>query len=122
MSYSYDAVRVPVRLAGSCDRADVALAARLWPILRRPLDAGQPLVGLDQGGSPQAGASDAPVGLIGAAAATAAAGDASEARHLLDRAGAANDSDPTYYGSAWVALGRLLLQTRDLGGCPPLAR
>ena len=33
-AYSYDAVRLPVRLAESCDPADRALAAGMWPKLR----------------------------------------------------------------------------------------
>jgi endoglucanase len=39
------------------------------------------------------------------------------AGRLLDRAQALNAGQPTYYGSAWVALGRVLLQTGLLGGC-----
>ncbi|HEV2369815.1 MAG TPA: glycosyl hydrolase family 8 [Acidimicrobiales bacterium] len=118
--YGYDAVRVPVRLAASCDSTDAALAAGMWRVLQRDVDTRRPLVELDLGGSPQAGATDAPVGMVGAAAAAAAAGQQKSATDLLDGAQFANGKQPTYYGSAWVALGRILLETRSLGGCPPL--
>ncbi|MCW3017098.1 MAG: hypothetical protein JWO02_4190, partial [Solirubrobacterales bacterium] len=36
---------------------------------------------------------------------------------LLDRAQAQDRVDPTYYGAAWVALGRLMLQTDRLAPC-----
>jgi lysyl-tRNA synthetase class 2 len=50
------------------------------------------------------------------AAAKAAGDDASEAE-LLDAAEALDRRRPTYFGSAWVALGRLMLDTNELN-CP----
>jgi endoglucanase len=134
--YGFDAVRLPVVLAGSCDPDDRAMAAAMWRVLERQAsaegvaaprrDPGQrsgtaqvraPLVGLDLGGSPTSVASTSPVGLVGAAGAAQAAGEGPTAGVLLARADRANRADPTYYGSAWVALGSLMLQSSALGGC-----
>ena len=54
---------------------------------------------------------------IGAITRAAAASDARARDDLLDRAQQMDDDHPTYYGAAWVALGRVVLTTRDLGGC-----
>ena len=37
---------------------------------------------------------------------------------LLDQADEANSAHPTYYGAAWVALGRVMLTSNALGACP----
>jgi endoglucanase len=116
--YGLDAVRVPVHFAESCDSRGRALAAHWWRLLGRGDPGVQPR-GLD--GRPLPGGSREPAALVGAAAASSAAGARTEARRLLDQADALNRRSPTYYGSAWVALGRLSLTTRTLGGCPPLA-
>jgi endoglucanase len=55
---------------------------------------------------------------IAAAASAKAAGDARAVPGLLGRAQAEDAAHPTYYGAAWVALGRALLSTTALGGCP----
>jgi endo-1,4-beta-D-glucanase Y len=110
--YGYDAIRLPLRFAESCNRANRAVAASLWPRLRTA--PGTPVRGLD--GSPQAGAEGAPA-LTASAAAAWAAGDRRAARKLLNRAEAKEADHRTYYGSAWVALARTMLQTRALGGC-----
>ena len=39
------------------------------------------------------------------------------ADELLDRASDLDRRTPTYYGAAWLAIGRLWLDTPDLGGC-----
>jgi endoglucanase len=117
VSYGYDAVRLPVLLASSCDRRQVALTAALWPGLDRELAAGGPLVGLDLGGGPSRGAAVDPVAEVGTAAVAAAAGRAAVARRLLSLAQYTNAVAPTYFGSAWVALGRLLLQGSSLVSC-----
>jgi endo-1,4-beta-D-glucanase Y len=110
--YSYDAVRVPIRLAESCDPADGELAARMWPRLqhqpgaaRRALD-GTPLTD-----------DESPAALAGAAAAAHAAGDERASRELLDRAAALDEEHPSYYGAAVVALTRTMLETGALGRC-----
>jgi endo-1,4-beta-D-glucanase Y len=111
-AYSYDAVRLPVRLAESCDPADRELAAKLWPRLRahpgaarRALD-GAPLT-----------SDEHPAALVGAAAAAQAAGDGAAAADLLDRAASLDRDHPSYYGAAWVALGRAMLVDHSLGRC-----
>jgi len=57
---------------------------------------------------------------VAAAAATAAAGDRERATGFLDRAAQSDRAHPTYYGAAWLALGRVMLTTRWLRGCPPM--
>ena len=111
-AYGYDAVRVPIRLAESCDPADRELAARLWPRLsaqpgaaRRALD-GTPLTGEESAAA-----------LAGSAAAAHAAGDEAGARSLLDRAAEVDQEHPGYYGSALVALTRAMLESDALGRC-----
>jgi endo-1,4-beta-D-glucanase Y len=111
-AYSYDAVRMPIRLAESCNPADRELAARLWPRLRdqpgaarRALD-GTPLTGDEH-----------PAALAGAAAAAQAAGDHRAAADLLDRAAKLDTEHPTYYGAAWVDLTRAMLVDHSLGTC-----
>jgi len=104
--FGWDAVRTPLRLAGSCAEDDVALAARTWPAI----EAG---AGVDRMG-------DHPARLVGAAAAAAAADHRERAAELLERATAADARAPTYYGGALTALGWALLTTDRLGGCPPL--
>jgi endoglucanase len=111
-AYSFDAVRVPVRLAESCDPADRALAARLWPKLRD--QPGVSRRGLD--GAAATGA-DHPAALAGAAAAAQAAGDAAAFKDLLARAAALDAEHPSYYGAAWVALTQAMLIDHSLGSC-----
>ena len=96
--YGFDAVRVPIRFAEDCDAHVRGVAAGLWPELR---DRDH----------------EHPVELVAAAAAADAAGQADERDALLDRAEERAERDPTYYGAAWVALGRLMLTTDLLGGC-----
>jgi endo-1,4-beta-D-glucanase Y len=110
--YSYDAVRLPIRLAESCDPADRELAARMWEKLRDDPSAARR--GLD--GTPATGAGHA-AAYAGAAGAAWAAGDHDAARDLLDRAAALDAEHPTYYGSAWVELTRAMLVDGSLGGC-----
>jgi len=109
---SFDAVRVAVRFAASCRTADRRLAAALWPLYRAApgRDAyslsGTPLTHLTHAAS-----------FVAAAAAARAAGHPAVAARLLDDAQAANRAHPTYYGAAWLALGRALLTTAALGSC-----
>jgi endoglucanase len=111
--YGYDALRLPLRFAESCDPEDRAIAARLWPRLQAA--AGVPVRGLD--GRPAAGGESAPA-LAGAAGAAQAAGDRAAASRLLDQADASEADHSTYYGAAWVALARTMLDTGALGHCP----
>jgi cellulose synthase (UDP-forming) len=109
---SFDAVRVTIRMASSCRPTDRRLAAALWPLYRRA--PGRDIYGLD--GRPLTGLTHAS-SFVAAAAAADAAGHETTARRLLDEAQAANARYPTYYGSAWLALGRVLLTTSALGSC-----
>lgn len=116
--YSYDAVRLPIRLAESCQPEDRALAARLWPRLREQPGAARRA--LD--GTPLSGG-EHPAALAGAAAAAHAAGDGDAARDLLGRAEQLDERRPSYYGAAWVELTRAMLVDRTLGSCEsPAAR
>jgi endoglucanase len=59
-----------------------------------------------------------PVAIVGAAATEQAAGDGDAAATRLDEATALQQRFPTYFGAAWVALGRIMLATTLLGECP----
>jgi endoglucanase len=59
-----------------------------------------------------------PVALVAAAAADEASDDPDAAAARLDEASALQWRYPTYYGSAWVALGRIMLASSLLGECP----
>ncbi|HEV3129905.1 MAG TPA: glycosyl hydrolase family 8 [Solirubrobacteraceae bacterium] len=109
---SFDALRVAIRMASSCRPADRQLAAALWPLYRRA--PGRDVYSLD--GRPLTGLTHA-ASYVAAAASAAAAGHRSMADRLLGQAQADNTRYPTYYGSAWLALGRVLLTTSALGGC-----
>ncbi|MBA8792495.1 endoglucanase [Friedmanniella endophytica] len=111
--YSYDAARLPIRYAESCDDADVAQAAALSGPLER--FGGTPAA-RDLGGRPLT-AEGSPVAAVGQAAALAAGGDDEGARRALLRADDLAQRDPTYYGAAWDALGRMMLEQNVLGGC-----
>jgi endoglucanase len=104
--YGYDAVRLPIRLAEACDPRARRLAVALWPLLRRGDPAILPRTRDSHGA---AGATRSAVALVAAAAAADAAGDAAARDRLLAAAQALDAEEPTYYGSAWVALGSLLL-------------
>jgi endoglucanase len=103
--FGWDAVRVPLRLAASCDDQDRDLAARLAPALS------------DGAGARTMG--DHPARLVAVASALAAAGETGRALEALDRASRVQADAPTYYGGALTALARALLTTDRLGGCPP---
>lgn len=113
--FGFDATRTLVRFAEDPAPAGRRIAADAWGVLR-----GQPPASLvverTLTGSPD-GDTHHPIALVGAAGAAAAAGDAAAATGLLDGAADLDRRQPTYYGSAWVALGRLMLQTTSLGSC-----
>jgi endo-1,4-beta-D-glucanase Y len=112
--FGLDAARLPARFAESCDPADRALAAAMRPILSGPGDI--PALRNVDGSA----ASDwqHPVAVVAAAATEQAAGDADGAAARLDAATTLQQRYPTYYGAAWVALGRIMLSTSLLGACP----
>jgi endo-1,4-beta-D-glucanase Y len=112
-SYSWDALRVPIRFAGACAADKRRIAASLW----RQLSRKPGLVPRALGGAPLPGAQKASAGLAGAAAAAEAAGQSATARRLLDEASGLERAHPTYYGSALVALTRVSVMSDMLGRC-----
>lgn len=114
VQFGLDAARLPIRFAESCDRDDRALAASLRPLLSGADDI--PAVRNLDGSS--AAQWQHPVTLVAGAAADHAAGDDDAAAGRLDRAAALQQRYPTYFGAAWVALGRIMLDTTLLGDCP----
>lgn len=106
--YSLDAQRLPVWLALSDDESDRDLAAALGGLVEGGDE--ESALALDPSGAIVEG-SDHPLPLVAAAAMAHAAGEVDERDRLLDAAEAQDDDVPTYYGAAWFALGRTLLQT-----------
>ena len=115
-SYGYDATRSLVRQAEDCNPQGQAIAAAAWPFLRSAAAGGLAAV-YSLSGQPLVTSSH-PVADVAAAAAATAAGDRAAASGLLERAAADDAASPSYYGAAWVALGRIMLTTAWLGGCP----
>ncbi|MBG6185527.1 endoglucanase [Arthrobacter sp. CAN_A214] len=115
--YSYDAARLPIRFAESCEEADRQLAARMLPTLNRPTELS---AALDLGGAPL-NEDQHPVAYLARAAAAASAGQVADARENVREAEQVAGQFSTYYGAAWVSTGRLMLETDILGGCPLLA-
>jgi endo-1,4-beta-D-glucanase Y len=112
--YGLDAQRLVVWLATSCKPAARSLAASFWPKLSQPGRAGA--LALWPDGS-VADSRRSPMPLVAAAAAADASGLPGERDRLLARSERVNAANPTYYGAAWVALGRVLLTTSLLDGC-----
>jgi len=115
--YGYDAARLPLRYAESCDVADVALAARLVSTLARASDDLR--AETDLGGSPLT-SDEHPLALQARAAARAAVGNLPESSDDLRAADQLSQEVPTYFGAAWAALAPLMLTTDTLDGCAPL--
>ena len=113
--FSFDAVRTLVRMAENPDPGGRLIAARAWPVF-----AGQDPTTLpvqhDLSGRP-IGHILHPVVLVAAAGAADAAGAPADRDGLLDEAEALDRRSPTYYGAAWVALGRIMLTTKLLDAC-----
>jgi endoglucanase len=97
-TYGFDAPRAIVWSAVAGRAAWRRLAARAWPALK---DRATP----------------EPLAAVAAAAAAAAAGDRSARDRLLAGADRLQAGAPTYYGTAWAALGRLLLTSDRLSIC-----
>jgi endo-1,4-beta-D-glucanase Y len=113
--FGFDAARMLVRLAEDPDPAGRRIAARAWPVFEGRKPADMP-VEHDLSGRPT-GDTRHPIVLVAAAGAAYAAGQADAGRRLLDAAEALDRRSPTYYGAAWVALGRMMLTTRRLESC-----
>ncbi len=119
--YGFDAVRLPIRWSASCDAPDRRTAAALWPELGRAAGRGRTVdLGLQPGRVQGSRAVGSPVGLVAAAASGWASGRRDRALSLLARAESLNRAHPTYYSSAWVALGRRLPRDRPARDVPVL--
>jgi endo-1,4-beta-D-glucanase Y len=116
-NFGLDAQRVPVWLASSCTAGARPLSAAWWPVLARAGSGGADLSYTLTGASRTTVAN--PLGLVAAAASAAAGGHGQASARLLGRADAQANKYHTYYGDAWVALGRVLLDTRWLSPCAP---
>jgi endoglucanase len=116
-AYGLDAQRVPVWFAAGCTQSERAVAAGAWPLLRRSADQGARISYSVRGAAQSADAN--PLGSVAAAASASAAGDQHAAVTLLAAADRQSARFQTYYGDAWVALGRILLDTTWLSPCAP---
>jgi endoglucanase len=113
--FSFDAVRTLIRFAEDPDAVGKDIAARAWPVFANQ-DPVNLAVEHDVTGRP-AGSSKHPIALVSAAGAAHAAGQTGARDGLLDAAETQDKHFSTYYGSAWVALGRIMLQTNLLTSC-----
>jgi endo-1,4-beta-D-glucanase Y len=113
--FGFDAPRTLVRMDEDPDPAGPRIAAKAWPAFEGRTPADIP-VEHDLSGKP-IGSTSHPISLVAAAAAADAAGKAADKRRLLDAAEALDRRTPTYYGAAWVALGRIMLDTNALDVC-----
>jgi endoglucanase len=113
--FGFDAVRTLVRMAEDPNPAGRQIAARAWPVFEGQDPTKLP-VEHDLSGRP-IGNILHPVVLVAAAGAADAAGQPAARDGLLDEAEALDRRSPTYYGAAWVALGRLMLTTKLLDAC-----
>jgi endoglucanase len=113
--FTYDAPRTLVRFAADPDPAGRAAVARAWDVFKETHP--QDIVTEHQTNGTAVGDAHSAVTLVAVAAAAKAAGDTAAMTSLLAEAQQLNDQNPTYYGSAWVALGRLMLTTDRLQPC-----
>lgn len=113
--FGFDAVRTLVRMAEDPDPAGRQIAASAWPVFAgqdpTKLPVQHSLTGRPIGNTLH------PVVLVAAAGAADAAGQLAARDGLLDAADALDQRSPTYYGAAWVALGRIMLTTNLLDAC-----
>jgi Glycosyl hydrolases family 8 len=110
--FTYDAPRTLVRFAVDPGAAGRTAVARAWSVFRETKP--QDIVTEHQLSGAAVGTDHGPVTLVAAAGAARAAGDTAAVAPLLAQAQQLNAAHPTYYGAAWVALGRLMLTTQRL--------
>lgn len=106
VQYGLDAARLPIWLGTGCSDRARGLAGKWWQLLSRDDTASYLAVSLT--GQP-INESGHPLPLLAGAAAAAAAGDRFASESLRVRANDLAGAHPTYYGSAWLALGGALL-------------
>lgn len=100
--FGFGAARIPVRFEAACGERAQDAAASLWPVFA---DAEELADVYDVRGEP-VDRGRHPMMAVAASASARAAGAHAQAREWLDRAERLDRDRPTYYGSAWVALGR----------------
>ncbi|PCE15285.1 hypothetical protein AUC47_14415 [Microbacterium sp. SZ1] len=113
VQYGFDAPRLLLRYAESCDPADVALAARPLATLDREDELASRL---DLGGG-SLSSDESAFAYTARAASASASGDAEAASSDLERAAQFSVRYPTYYGASWVMLSTAMLTDEALGGC-----
>ena len=113
--FSYDALRLPVRMLAAGSATGRTLAARSWRFFAGAGGTGPAASAYTLAGRPLVHAR-VPALMAAAAAAAGAAGDQRAAALLLARAGASNAQAPTYYGTAMLALTELTLTQSALPG------
>jgi hypothetical protein len=113
--FGFDAVRTLVRMAEDPNPAGRQIAARAWPVFASADPTKLP-VEHELSGRP-IGDTLNPVVLVAAAGAADAAGETAARDGLLATAESLDQRFPTYYGAAWVALGRIMLTTKLLDTC-----
>jgi endoglucanase len=116
--YGYEAARVMVQAAADCSAEGQAVAARTWSFLNGEEAGGTVAATYGLDGQRLSDAQH-PLALVAAAAAAASSGEPDRAEGLLDAAETMDEQAPSYYGAAWIALGRMWLDTDRLGGCRP---
>ena len=99
-----------MQFAESCDQEDRALAGAMRPVLTAPGEV-PAVLNLD-------GSAISNWQHPAAAATEQGAGNPDGAVKRLDAAAQLEQRSPTYYGAAWVVLGRIMLTTSLLGECP----
>jgi endoglucanase len=119
-AYGLDAQRVPIWFAAGCTAGEKAISASAWPTLSGAAGNGARLSYSLSGSATSTLVN--PVGLVAAAAAARSAGHAATSARLLAQADAQSRRGHTYYGDAWVALGRILLDTNWLTPCAPMTK
>jgi endo-1,4-beta-D-glucanase Y len=113
--FGFDAVRTLIRMDEDPNPAGRRIVARAWPVFAAQDPTNLP-VDHDLSGR-SVGDILNPVVLVAAAAAADAEGLPAARDGLLDEAEALDARFPTYYGAAWVALGRVMLTTKLLDAC-----
>ncbi|MGH2699991.1 MAG: glycosyl hydrolase family 8 [Actinomycetota bacterium] len=114
-AHSFDAQRTYVRFGEDCDAAGRRLAASAWPFVEE--QRSQTIASsysLD--GAPLA-EKEAASSVVSFAGVARGQGNLAATRALLDRAEDVLERERTYFGAAWVALGRMMLTTSLLGDC-----
>jgi endoglucanase len=112
--YGFDASRLLPRLAADCAVTSRRLAVSAGRLL--PHQPGRVAAEYDLRGAALV-AYGHPLADVAASAVATASGDPAAARLLLDHAEYLDRHASTYYGAAWLALGRVLLTTTLLTDC-----